>query len=106
MTGYLIKEVKELKKKTEGKRMRMDKHDDLLKMVQSILSVCKDLSNPNTIIDKIITFGIDIEFVPYKEENAAVLHLGWENTEDNLKIEEIGESAFCQKKNHDFLYSL
>jgi hypothetical protein len=45
-------------------------------MVYNIISVCKNLSNPNTPVDTEITFGVDTDYVPFEEEDATSLQVG------------------------------
>ena len=85
MVTFLVSQVKELTSQmaTKGKKKddHRDKVDDILKMVYNIISVCKNLSNPNTLINNAITFGIDTDFVPFGEEDATVLQVGRDDKE-------------------------
>jgi hypothetical protein len=81
LVSFLDNQVKELTEQMATKPGRKkddhrDKVDDILKMVYNIISVCKDLSNPNTFVTKTVIFGIDKEFAPHGEEDAAVLQVG------------------------------
>eukprot|EP00092_Neocalanus_flemingeri_P007102 GFUD01007672.1.p1 GENE.GFUD01007672.1~~GFUD01007672.1.p1 ORF type:complete len:707 (+),score=179.53 GFUD01007672.1:190-2121(+) len=80
MASYLSSVIDDLKKgaKTKGKKKdeHRDKIDDVLKMVYNIISVSKDLSNPNTVIKESVTFGVDSDFIPFGEEDATALQVG------------------------------
>lgn len=80
MAAYLTEQVKDLKKQAATKGRKKEDHkekiDDVLKMVYNIISVCKDLSNPNTPVDTEVTFGVDTDYVPFEEEDATSLQVG------------------------------
>ena len=86
IAAYLKKQVGALQSRaatTGGKKdVDREKIDDILKMVYNIISACDNLSNPSTLVDKEITFGVNKNFVPYGEEDATVLQVG---------MKEIGE---------------
>merc|ERR1711892_313510 len=100
MFTYLSKQVKVLEKQmaTKGKKAEdhRDKVDDILKMVYNILSICKDLSNPNKPIQNVVTFGIDTEFVPYGEEDATVLQVGRDDKEAKCLAKDMTQESMKQ----------
>lgn len=80
MSSYLSSAIDGLKKRTKTtgrkKNEQRDQIDDVLKMIYNVLSVCKNLSNPNTEIRSTVTFEVDADCVPDGEEDATVLQVG------------------------------
>ena len=89
MVTYLSRQVGDLKKRAETKGKKKEDHrdkvDDILKLVYNVISVCKNLSNPNTLIINDVTFGIDTTFIPYGEEDATALPVGRVTVQKSLE---------------------